>query len=162
MQRALRGLEHQNRPLSEAELLYPDCCRHPRLSKMKEDFGVNDPERVVVAVRNPIDRYKSIKRFILRDRNRTFSKETDLINTLVIHLLHRGYDYLVDVDTETELIRYETLESDFERIFNRTIGGISNSTNPSLDVRELSHRELDLIKKLNPYEWDLYDCDNQI
>lgn len=158
MLRSLNGIPHSDRPFHKSELLYPNGVRHPKLSDMLAMLDSKPIERVVVGVRNPVDRYNSIKRFIIRKKQPDFSKQTNVIPGLVIHLLYLGYDNLIDVDlgVPIELIRQESFAKDFKKMFGRNIGGRSNRTKKAIPQPELCKKELDLIKKLNPFEAELY------
>ena len=74
---------------------------------------------------------------------------------MMINLLSRGYDYLLDVETDVNILRFEKLEDDCKMVFGEDFKiGKSNQTNSqSIDI---SDQELDMIKKLNPTEWSLY------
>lgn len=161
------GLNPRRGPLPEKEIPYGNGRRHPRLS----EIYTKESEVVVVSVRNPIDRLMSIKRFTTppklrkdfseesREGRRRRAKFLDL-NGMGFHLVQRGYDFLVDMDVEVKLIRYENIQEDFKSAFNTDHELATSNPSEKFILPKLSYEEVDLLRKLNPFEWNLYDCDN--
>jgi len=160
--RQLMALEHSSDFLKDGEIPYDGKKRHPRLSAM----GVRG--KVVISVRHPVDRYLYFKRWGVKVRQMHKIQERanpeKMIPAPIMHMLIRGYDYLIDVEgVEVDLMRFETLgteDCDFKRMFGEELGR-SNSTRKSESNPALSYRELHLIEYLNPFEWKLYNCDDE-
>jgi len=158
--RSLRGLEHNENPMSPEELKpmakYGDL-RHPTFSQIvnecKKDSNFNGFERVVTVVRNPVDRWLSIKAFLRMPQQENIDEP--MLSGMMYRLLHRGYDYMTNGAENVEIIRFENLEEECKRVLGVEIG-YSNKTKAPKQKAKLSGMELDLIKKLNPAEWYLY------
>ncbi len=161
--RSLRGLEHNENPMSQDELKpmakYGDL-RHPTFSQIvdecKKDMHFNGFERVITSIRNPVDRWLSIKAFLGGNDQSGLKLGEPMLKSMMYRLLHRGYDYMTEGAENVEIIRFESLEEDCKRILDIDVG-FSNKTKSPKQQEDLSAMELDLIKKLNPFEWELYN-----
>lgn len=158
--RHLLELPHEASFLRSGDLPYSDQRRHPTL----KTIGIQG--QVVISVRCPIERFKSIKRWSGRlSRSKSKLNKFGIIPANEVHMLARGYDYLIgDYQGDVTIIRQETFatdESDFEKVFREKLG-YSNKSPEGLDDLALSDYELHMVKMLNPWEWNLYDCDRKV
>lgn len=74
---------------------------------------------------------------------------------MMVNLLQRGYDYLMDVEVEHEILRFENLANDCKMVFGDDFELGKSNHSDDAEV-ELSDQELEMVKMLNPYEWELY------
>ena len=128
------NLEHNETHIQQNEWVH----------KTTGQCSVKGVELIVLQTRNPIDRWKSI--------NRRFSGRT------AFQLLRMGLCWIMERDVEipVELIRYESLERDFKRLFRLDIGKSNIIDKPS---PEPTIDDLKLIRGVNRLEWDLYKCE---
>ena len=152
-------------------LPYEHGVRHPCMRQV----GVQKGDTVVITARNPIDRWLSLQRFINRGASRIIDPDNvrDKLrqerhyrrpnNAMVVHLLHGSIDGLSTVEGVTlEVMRFENLAEDFAKAFP-SAPPLEMSNHILKNPREdcpLTHRDVDLIKKLSPIEWDLYNCES--
>lgn len=173
--RAMRDEEQESSFLNGLKIpTYFNGLRHPRMSQMH----LNKGDECLVVVRHPIDWYKSIIRFHWQNKEKAFeqrmknpdfkkrfedqglkrNKFRSRPGALVgVEMLHSSFSWMCDRDdVKLHIIRFEYLDQDLAK-HDIILEGISNETDGQ-DF-DLSDAEFDLVRKLCPYEWEIYNCD---